>query len=96
MLYDKTGSPQKALEYYDRALDKNTTVLKSAACNLKDFMYNLVIRYFIDGKKMDMDEVKSLLPDHLKITDDEIIRTEVEKLYKNFDKDNYINNLWNP
>lgn len=68
MLYEKTGFPQKALEYYDRALDKNAKLLKSAACNLKDFMSHLVIRYFIDGKMMDMDEVKSLLPDHLKST----------------------------
>ena len=95
MLYEKTGFPQKALEYYDRALDKNAKLLKSAACNLKDFMSNLVIRYFIDGKMMDMDEVKSLLPDHLKSTNDKIIQTEVDNLYKNFDKDNYINNLWN-
>lgn len=95
MLYEKTGFPQKNLKYYDRALDKNTTVLKSTACNLKDFIYNLVIRYFMDGKKMNMDEVKSLLSDHLKTTNDKIIQTEVEKLYKNFDKDNYIKNLWN-
>lgn len=95
MLYEKTGFSQKALEYYDRALDKNAKLLKSAACNLKDFMSNLVIRYFIDGKMMDMDEVKSLLPDHLKSTNDKIIQTEVDNLYKNFDKDNYINNLWN-
>lgn len=90
MLYEKTGFPQKTLKYYGRALDKNTTVLKSTACNLKDFIYNLVIRYFMDGKKMNMDEVKSLLSDHLKTTNDKIIQTEVEKLYKNFDKDNYI------
>ena len=42
-----------------------------------------------------MDEVKSLLSDHLKTTNDKIIQTEVEKLYKNFDKNNYIKNLWN-
>lgn len=95
ILYEKTGFSQKAFEYYDRALDKNTKVLKSAECNLKDFIYNIVIRYFIDGKKMDIDEVKSLLPDHLKNTNDKIIQTEVDDLYKNFDKDNYINNLWN-
>ena len=95
MLYEKTGAPQKALEYYNRALDKNTTVLKSTVCSLKDFIYNLVIRYFIDGKTMSMDEVKSLLPNHLKNTNDKTIQTEVENLYKNLDKENYINNLWN-
>lgn len=95
VLYEKSGFPQKALEYYNRALDKNSTVLKSTACNLKDFMYNLVVRYFIDGKKMNMNEVKSLLPDHLKNTNDKIIQTEVDNLYKNFDKDSYINNLLN-
>lgn len=58
-------------------------------------MYNLVVRYFIDGKKMNMNEVKSLLPDHLKNTNDKIIQTEVDNLYKNFDKDSYINNLLN-
>ena len=29
---------------------------------------------------MDMDEVKSLLPDHLKSTNDKIIQTEVDNL----------------
>ena len=62
---------------------------------MKDFIYNLVIRHFIDGKKMNMDEVNSLLPEDLKNINDKIIQTEVDNLYKNFDKDNYINNLWN-
>ena len=95
MLYEKTGFSPKALEYYNRALDKNTAVLKSTGFYIKDFIYNLVIRYFIDGKKMNMDEVNSLLPEDLKNINDKIIQTEVDNLYKNFDKDNYINNLWN-
>lgn len=95
MLYEKTGNEKKALEYYNRALNKNTAILNSTVSNLKDFMYNIAIRYFIDGKILNINEVKSLLPDNLKGIDEEVIKADINKLYKEFDKENYIKNIWN-
>lgn len=95
ILQEHLGNQKQAYRYYEHALHRTGNILSGNKGNLKDFINYLMAKFFMENKLLSIDEVKELLPENLKNTDEKTIRKITDEMSTTFaDRENYIRNFW--